>query len=321
MNNDTQTWLITGAAGFIGSHLTFDLLKKGQKVIGLDNFYSGHKKNLGEVLDNPNFTMIEGDIRDLQICKEASKGVTYILHHAAIGSVQKSIEDPIYVDNVNNAGFINILSAAKESNINRVIYASSSATYGNEKEIEQRSEGEVMSPLSPYAASKCANELYAYAHTTTQGIEAIGLRYFNIYGSRQDPNGAYAAVIPKWINAMLENEDISIYGDGKNIRDFCFVGDVVQANIQAAQCVYPNKGHVFNVATGNGISLNELFNMLKSITGYTKSPIYKPHRPGDIVRSRANIQKAKDCLDFIAKVKIEEGLEETVQWYRNQKNV
>lgn len=320
MNNETHTWLVTGVAGFIGSHLARHLIADGHTIVGLDSFCIGHKKNLQKIEQSSRFTLIEGDIRHMETCVEASNGADYILHHAAIGSVQKSLENPSYVDSVNNSGFINILNAAKHNSVKRVVYASSSAVYGNEKHLEKRAETETMSPLSPYAASKCANELYAETYSATLGVESIGLRYFNIFGPNQDPNGAYAAVIPKWIDAMLKDQDILIFGDGQNIRDFCFVGDVVQANINAAKCSYPKEGSVFNIATGNSISLNELFDMLKSITGYSKSAIYKPPRAGDIVRSKANIQKAVSELNFQAKVKIKQGLQETVEWYKAQRN-
>ena len=319
MNNEHKRWLVTGAAGFIGSHLACHLVGIGHHVVGLDDLSSGHIKNLESIKDSPNFSLIEGDIRNQDACMNACDGVDYVLHHAAIGSVQKSIEAPKFVDDVNNGGFINILLAAKEKGVRRVVYASSSAVYGHEKEEVERIETERFDPLSPYASSKCANELYAKSLGETHGVETIGLRYFNIYGPRQDPNGAYAAVIPKWIGAMLRQEPIEVYGDGEAVRDFCTVADVVRANMAAVNTEH--SGEVYNIATGAGTSLNDLFDRLKKITNYAHDPIYKEPRLGDIKRSRASVFKAKQELDFSADTTLEDGLREAVNWYKVHNDV
>lgn len=319
MNNEYKRWLVTGAAGFIGSHLACYLVDFGHHVVGLDDLSSGHIKNLESIKDSPNFSLIEGDIRHHDICMNACDGVDYVLHHAAIGSVQKSIEAPKFVDDVNNGGFINILLAAKQNDVRRVVYASSSAVYGHEKEEVERIEAERFDSLSPYASSKCANELYAKSLGETHGIETIGLRYFNIYGPRQDPNGAYAAVIPKWIGAMLRQEPIEVYGDGEAVRDFCAVADVVRANMAAVNA--ERDGGVYNIATGTGTSLNDLFRHLKKITNYKYDPVYKKPRLGDIKRSRANIDQAKKELGFCADTALEDGLRDAVTWYKEHNDV
>lgn len=314
MNNEYKRWLVTGAAGFIGSHLACYLVGLGHQVVGLDDLSSGQIKNLKTIIDNSNFSLVEGDIRDEDVCMNTCSGVDYVLHHAAIGSVQKSIEMPKLVDEVNNGGFLNILLAAKENGVRRIVYASSSAVYGHEKENVKRIETELFNPLSPYASSKCANELYAKSLSETHGVATTGLRYFNIYGPRQDPTGAYAAVIPKWIGAMLRQEPIEVFGDGEAVRDFCPVGDVVRANIAAINSA--TSGEVYNIATGVGTSLNELFYRLKVITNYAHEPIYKEPRPGDIKRSCANIYHAKQDLGFSTNTTLEDGLREVVNWYK-----
>ncbi len=310
-------WLVTGVAGFIGSHLAQELLLFGQKVVGLDNLSSGKISNIDHIKDNPNFTFIEGDIRDSKICEKACKGVDYILHHAAIGSVKKSIEDPVLVDQVNNGGFINILLAAHKQGVERVVYASSSAIYG-EKGDGLRHESELPEPLSPYAVSKCANEHYARALSNTHDIETVGLRYFNIYGSRQDPNGAYAAVIPKWINSMLKCEAIEIFGDGKTMRDFCYVADVVKANILAATSdICKGDSPVYNIASGQSTTLNELFSSIKEAVNYKGDATYKDFRAADIRVSCADISKAQTELGFKPSVTFKDGLAGAVRWYIN----
>ena len=309
-------WLVTGVAGFIGSHLAESLLSQGQKVIGLDNLSSGKIGNIAHIKSNHNFSFIEGDIRDYKTCADASKGADYILHHAAIGSVMKSIEDPVLVDQVNNGGFINIMLAASNSGVKCVVYASSSAIYG-EKGGGKRHESEMLQPLSPYAASKCANEHYAAALSNSFGVNAVGLRYFNIYGARQDPNGAYAAVIPKWINAMLVGENIEIFGDGESVRDFCYIGDVVQANILAATGSHKLGGNaVYNIASGQKTTINELFLYLKKSTGYELNAAYKDFRISDIRISCADISKAQKDLGFKPSVTFQDGLADTVRWYK-----
>ncbi|PJB69201.1 MAG: LPS biosynthesis protein WbpP [Alphaproteobacteria bacterium CG_4_9_14_3_um_filter_47_13] len=308
-------WLVTGVAGFIGSHLAESLLDLGQVVRGLDDLSSGHLKNIGSFAAHKNFTFIKGDICDEVLCREACAGIHYVLHHAAIGSVVKSLENPALVDRVNNGGFLNILVAAREAGVRRVVYASSSAVYG-EGSLAARHEGERPQPLSPYAVTKCANELYATVTAQTCKLETAGLRYFNIYGARQDPEGAYAAVIPKWIGAMTRGEPIEIYGDGETIRDFCFIGDVAQANIRAALSVQNTENPVYNIAGGVAVTLNDLFAQLKTLTGYDADPVYKDFRAADIRVSRADISKARQELGFAPAVALEAGLRRTVEWYR-----
>lgn len=311
-------WLVTGVAGFIGSHLAEGLLARGQKVTGLDNLSFGHKKNI-EFLSG-DFTFIKGDICDVEVCERACKDIDYVLHHAAIGSVVKSFEDPDFVDRVNRVGTFNIMMAAHENNVNRVVYASSSAVYGEKDEATLRNETETLAPLSPYAEGKCANEASAKKLYEEFGLESVGLRYFNIYGSRQDPNGAYAAVIPKWVNAMLQNEKIEIYGDGQSVRDFCYIDDVVQANISAATADldFSSSSLVYNIASGNGTNLNSLFSLLKEITEYKLEPQYTTPRTGDIKISQANISLAKQALEFAPSVSMKDGLKQVVKWCQGQ---
>ena len=313
-------WLVTGAAGFIGSHLAQQLLFQGQHVVALDNLESGCMANLQDISNYENFTFIKGDIRDLKTCEEASKGIDYILHHAAIGSVVRSVEEPIYVDQVNNTGFINILMAAQSQNVKRTVYASSSAIYGERGGEDARTEDDCPNPLSPYAVTKCANEQYAAVLSQTYGIAVTGLRYFNIYGPRQDPAGAYAAVIPKWINSMLLGHPIEIYGDGSTVRDFCYIDDVVKANIRAALSLGSNnKSAVYNVGSGASNSLNELFYHLKSETNYDGEASYKPFRAADIKVSKADIFNIKNQLGFEPSISIQQGLARTVKWYKGKR--
>lgn len=317
-----NSWLITGVAGFIGSHLANELLLTKQKVIGLDNLSSGKMQNISSFIDHPNFTFIEGDIRDFELCVSACENIDYILHHAAIGSIKKSIENPVLIDQVNNGGFINILLAAHQQNIKKIIYASSSAIYGDKDESIQRHEHELLAPMSPYAASKCANEHYAQSLTITHNLKTVGLRYFNIYGPRQDPDGEYAAVIPKWINTMLRGKELSVFGDGSTTRDFCHIKDVVQANILAALNDEAKQSHQFyNIAMGQGTTLNELFAILKEHIAYDCSVNHLPFRNGDIKISCADISYAKNNLGFAPSVLLNEGLRQTVEWYRLQLDV
>lgn len=311
LKDKKKTWLVTGGAGFIGSHIAKTLLAHNQSVRILDDLSSGFEKNLKTAQSIDNLTFIKGDIRDAQDCVKAIEGAEIILHHAAIGSVQKSIEDPVFVDGVNNGGFINILEAARAGGIEKVIYASSSAVYGDKDENKLRSETDILNPVSPYAETKSANERAA----ETSAVKTTGLRYFNIYGPNQDPNGAYAAVIPKWIHAMIENEDITIFGDGETVRDFCFIDDVVRANITAA---LTTTDPIINVATGHKTSLNDLFKELKSIIGYSKDPIYKDFRAADIKISLADTTRMKKNLAFNDLTPISEGLQKTVQWFKGQ---
>ena len=321
---EPRVWLITGIAGFIGSNLLEDLLSLGQTVVGLDNFSTGHRANLDEALAGnegaARFRMVEGDIRDLDTCRAACKGVDYVLHHAALGSVPWSINDPLETNFVNVNGFLNILVAAKEAGVSRVVYASSSAVYGDiadYPQVEERT-GRV---LSPYAASKATNETYAQAFQACYGLQTIGLRYFNVFGRRQDPAGAYAAVIPRWIDNLLHGRPCQIFGDGETTRDFCYVANVVQANVLAARAEVAATGEVYNVACAHSVSLNELFALLKDQVTLidpalrAATPTYESFRPGDIRFSCAAIEKARENLAFSPTHGVGDGIAEAFGWY------
>jgi len=321
-----KVWVVTGVAGFIGSNLLEELLKLGQKVVGVDNFSTGHRTNLDEVLAGPlessaNFRMIEGDIRDLDTCRAACEGADYVLHHAALGSVPWSMDDPLRTNAVNVDGFVNMLVAAKDAGIKRFVYASSSAVYGDTPDHPQL-EGKLGRPLSPYAASKTTNETYALAFQMSYGLQSIGLRYFNVFGRRQDPAGAYAAVIPRWIASLLRGERCRIFGDGETTRDFCHVANVVQANLLAATEEDENAtGHAYNVACAESVSLNRLFQMMRDHLAQSDPrfsqvvPQYDPFRPGDIRFSCASIEKARRMLSFAPTHDVAEGLAEALSWY------
>lgn len=304
-----RTWLVTGAAGFIGSHLSQVLLSLGQTVRGLDNFMTGRRAVAAMLAEAPGFRFVEGDIRDETICAAACDGVDFVLHHAAAASVPLSVEQPAFVDSVNSGGFINILSAAAQAGVRHVVYASSSAVYGDADGEAARHEREALRPLSPYAVSKCANELYAAALSGTHGVSCTGLRYFNIYGPRQDPEGAYAAVIPRWISLMKAGRPVEIFGDGETVRDFCFVGDAARANIAAALTGEGGAGsRIYNIAGGRKVTLNALFDRLKGICDYQAAPAYRPFRPADIRVSCASIEAARRDLGFAPTVGLDEGL-------------
>lgn len=315
-------FLITGGAGFIGSNLVEYLLKYGAgKVRVLDNFATGLRKNLEPFLINPNFELIEGDIRDLETCRTASKGIDFIFHQAALGSVPRSINDPITSNEVNVSGFLNMLVAAKDENVKRFTYAASSSTYGDSKDLP-KVENKIGKPLSPYAVTKYVNELYADVFSNLYGLELIGLRYFNVFGQRQDPNGAYAAVIPKFVSQLLDHESPVINGDGEFSRDFTYIDNVVQMNILSA--LTTNKeaiNQVYNVAYGERTTLNELIDNLKeNLAVYDKEVldvqvIYGPNRRGDIPHSLASIDKAKSLLNYTPRFSIETGLKEAVSYY------
>ena len=321
---DPKVWLVTGVAGFIGSNLLEALLALGQTVVGLDNFATGFRSNLDEALaangGQSRFRMIDGDIRDLDTCRRACAGVDYVLHHAALGSVPWSIDDPLATNSVNVDGFVNMLAAAKNAGVKRFVYASSSAVYGDSTEYPQF-EDMVGKPLSPYAASKATNESYAYAFESSYGFQAIGLRYFNVFGPRQDPSGAYAAVIPRWIDNLLTGTPCRIFGDGETTRDFCHVANVVQANILAATARDSATRHVYNVACARSISLNELFATLRdgiSEGGYSFMPVepqYEPFRAGDVRFSCAMIEKAREMLHFVPTHDVARGVAEALPWY------
>ncbi len=318
-----RTWLITGVAGFIGSTVLAQLLDLGQRVVGLDNFATGSRANLDDVLDgreSPAFRFIEGDIRRVDDCREACAGVDVVIHQAALPSVPMSIDDPLASHAVNVGGFLNVLSAARDAKVSRVVYASSSAVYGEASSVPV-TEDRIGQPLSPYAADKRTNEIYAQVWGRQFGLSCIGLRYFNVFGRRQDPNGAYAAVIPRWVEALLRDEPCYVYGDGETTRDFCHVSDVVQANLLAALAADSAVGEVYNVGCGAETSLNELFRMIRlGLAGFdgdlaSHEPVYEPFRPGDIRRSVADISKARRRLGFEPNVTVAEGLGEALEWY------
>lgn len=322
-----KTWLITGVAGFIGSNLLEKLLKLNQSVIGLDNFATGHQKNLDEVKKLvtvkqwSQFTFIEGDIRDISACQRAVEGVDYVLHQAALGSVPRSIADPITTNEVNITGFLNMLNAAKVEDVKSFTYAASSSTYGDHPALPKVEEN-IGNPLSPYAVTKYVNELYASVYARTFGFKTIGLRYFNVFGRRQDPNGAYAAVIPKWTNAMINGEDVTINGDGETSRDFCYVDNVVQMNLLAATASDESKNEVYNVAVGDRTTLNQLYFGIKEALNKSdfylmNELLYVDFRPGDVRHSQADINKSKTNLGYQPQYNINKGLDLAVKWYIN----
>ena len=321
---------MTGVAGFIGSNLLETLLKLDQRVIGLDNFATGHRANLDEVGNSTTsdqwrrFQFIEGDIRALSNCQAAAKQVDYILHQAALGSVPRSIEDPLLSNEANVMGSLNMLVAARDNGVKRFVYAASSATYGDHPALP-KVEDQIGRPLSPYAVTKYVNELYADVFGRCYGVQSIGLRYFNVFGPRQDPDGPYAAVIPKWVAAMIKNEPCQINGDGETSRDFCFVRNVVQANLLAATANSVEAiGQVYNVAVQTRTTLNQLFAMIrerllpdfKHLHDY--QPHYKPFRDGDVRHSEADISKAKKLLGYGPTHTVEVGLIEALDWYASQ---
>lgn len=319
-----KNWLITGCAGFIGSNLLETLLKLGQKVVGLDNFATGKKHNLTQVQhivgDDlwQNFRFIEADIRDAQACLDACAGIDYVLHQAALGSVPRSINDPIATNETNISGFLNMLVAAKEHKVSRFVYAASSSTYGDHPALPKQ-EANIGNPLSPYAVTKYVNELYSDVFSRCYGFNSVGLRYFNVFGPRQDPHGAYAAVIPKWTAAMIAGEEVAINGDGETSRDFCFVANAVQANILAALSA-PEKSEVYNVAVGDRTTLNTLFQSIAislQVEGvsYTKQPLYRDFRAGDVRHSQADITKARQELGYAPSHTIEQGIAVAMPWY------
>ena len=321
-----KIWLITGVAGFIGSNLLETLLKLNQNVVGLDNFATGHQYNLDEVqnLVKPeqwaNFKFYEGDIRNFEDCQTACAGVDYVLHQAALGSVPRSIADPITTNAANITGFLNMLTAARDAHVSSFTYAASSSTYGDHPALPKVEEN-IGKPLSPYAVTKYVNELYAEVFARTYGFKTIGLRYFNVFGKRQDPNGAYAAVIPKWTAAMIAGDDVFINGDGETSRDFCFIENTVQANILAATTQNDEaKNQVYNVAVGDRTTLNDLFNALKTALDengviYNKDPVYKEFRVGDVRHSQASVDKIVNLLNYSPTHKINDGIGLTMRWY------
>ncbi|MDM1335779.1 Vi polysaccharide biosynthesis UDP-N-acetylglucosaminuronic acid C-4 epimerase TviC [Acinetobacter pseudolwoffii] len=321
-----KTWLITGVAGFIGSNLLETLLKLNQNVVGLDNFATGHQHNLDEVqsLVKPeqwaNFKLYKGDIRNFEDCQTACAGVDYVLHEAALGSVPRSIADPITTNAANITGFLNMLTAARDAEVKSFTYAASSSTYGNHPALPKVEEN-IGKPLSPYAVTKYVNELYAEVFARTYGFKTIGLRYFNVFGKRQDPNGAYAAVIPKWTAAMIAGDDVFINGDGETSRDFCFIENTVQANILAATTQNDEaKNQVYNVAVGDRTTLNDLFKAIKASLNangvtYSKDPVYRDFRAGDVRHSQASVKKIEKLLGYNAEYKFLESIKFTIKYY------
>lgn len=320
-----KTWLVTGVAGFIGSNLLEKLLKLNQTVVGLDNFATGHQHNLDEVkglvseAQWDRFSFIEGDIREPNACQQAVQGVDYVLHQAALGSVPRSIADPLTTNAANITGFLNMLDAARQEEVKSFTYAASSSTYGDHPALPKVEEN-IGNPLSPYAVTKYVNELYAGVYARTYGFKTIGLRYFNVFGRRQDPNGAYAAVIPKWTAAMINGEDVFINGDGETSRDFCYIDNVVQMNILAATAQDEAKDGVYNVAVGDRTTLNDLFYAIKNALNENSvevdaEPIYREFRAGDVRHSQADISKANVSLGYKPKFKISDGIFNAIKWY------
>jgi UDP-N-acetylglucosamine/UDP-N-acetyl-alpha-D-glucosaminouronate 4-epimerase len=328
-----KTWLVTGVAGFIGSNLLEALLRLGQKVAGLDNFETGHRQNLDSVRDAvgddawKEFRFIEGDIRNLYDCRKVCAGVDYVLHQAALGSVPRSLEDPITSNASNIDGFLNMLVASRDAGVGRFVYAASSSTYGDHPDLP-KVEDKIGRPLSPYAVTKLVNELYADVFARAYGMQSIGLRYFNIFGRRQDPNGAYAAVIPKWTAALLHGEPVYINGDGETSRDFCYIDNAVQANLLAATADHPDAANqVYNVAVGDRTSLNQLFDNIRGslakrfphLAGV--EPIHRDFRLGDVRHSMADISKAERLLGYAPTHRLKEGLREAMAWYVSEDGI
>ncbi len=322
---EPKTWLITGVAGFIGSNLLETLLKLNQNVVGLDNFATGHQRNLDEVQSVvgealwKNFRFIQGDIRDGGVCAVAVKGVDYVLHQAALGSVPRSIADPITTNAANITGFLNMLQAAKEEGVASFTYAASSSTYGDHPALPKIEEN-IGNPLSPYAVTKYVNELYAGVYARTYEFKTIGLRYFNVFGQRQDPDGAYAAVIPKWTASLIKGEEVFINGDGETSRDFCFIENTVQMNILAATAPDKAKDEVYNVAVGDRTTLNDLFDavkdaLIKNNVNVSIEPTFRDFRGGDVRHSQADISKAQNALGFSPEFRITEGIDKAMPWY------
>lgn len=320
-------WLVTGVAGFIGSNLLEALLKLNQRVVGLDNFSTGYQHNLDQVKATvspaiwANFTFHQGDIRSLQDCQKACENIDFVLHHAALGSVPRSIEDPIQTNESNISGFINMLVASRDANVKRFVYAASSSTYGDHPDLP-KIESVIGRPLSPYAVTKYVNELYADVFARCYDTQSVGLRYFNIFGPRQDPNGAYAAVIPQWIAALIQNKTLKINGDGETSRDFCFVENVIQANILSALTEEPTAiNQVYNIALNERTSLNQLYSMMCKLLIdefphlQNHQPTYVDFRQGDVRHSQADISKAMNLLGYAPTHRIDKGLEAAMDWY------
>lgn len=315
-NLKSSQFLITGGAGFIGSHIVEYLLTYGAgKVRVLDNFSTGSLNNIKEFLDHPSFELLQGDIRDLNTCIKAVEGIDYVSHQAALGSVPRSIDDPITSNEVNVSGFLNMLVASQKSAVKKMVYAASSSTYGDSPDLP-KVEDKIGNPLSPYAITKFVNELYAGVFSRQYGFHTIGLRYFNVFGPRQNPKGPYAAVIPLFIMSALKNESTFINGDGETSRDFTFVENAVQANIKGLLSTGIEEHQVMNIAFGERTTLNQLWDNIISMTGMDLKPNYRDFRAGDVKHSLASISKAKDLLGYEPKVSVKEGLKLSIDWYK-----
>jgi len=319
-NINQYSFLITGGAGFIGSNIVEYLLKYGaKKVRVLDNFSTGSHENIKSFKDNPSFELIEGDIRDIEVCRKAVEGINFVSHQAALGSVPRSINDPITTNEVNVSGFLNMLVAARDAQVKRFIYAASSSTYGDHPGLP-KVEDKIGNPLSPYAVTKYVNELYASVFSKTYDFHTIGMRYFNVFGPRQNPNGPYAAVIPLFIEAALKKEAPTINGDGETSRDFTFVENAVQANIKAMLADDITKHEVINIAFGERTTLNQLWGKINHITGISISPLYQNERKGDVKHSLADISKATEMIGYKPNFSVMDGLEIAVEWYERNLN-
>lgn len=325
LREQPRRWLVTGCAGFIGSNLVETLLAAGQEVVGLDNFATGHRHNLDEVERNvgedawSRFRFIEGDVRDIEVCHGAVRGVDHVLHQAALGSVPRSLEDPVTTNEVNIGGFLKMLVAARDAGVRSFVYAASSSTYGDHPGLP-KVEDRIGKPLSPYAVTKYVNELYADVFARAYGTPSVGLRYFNVFGRRQDPKGAYAAVIPRWIAAMIRGEEVVINGDGETSRDFCYIENVVQANVLAALAAPEALNQVYNVAYGGRTTLNQLFGYLAETLAdhgvkYDHPPRHGDFRPGDVRHSQADVTKARTLLGYAPQYDIRAGLQAAMPWY------
>ena len=315
--------LVTGGAGFIGSNLCDALLERGSEVVCLDNFLTGRRENIEHLLNQPKFTLVEGDIRDVEACRRAITGCTHVCHQAALGSVPRSVEDPSTTNAINISGNLNVLIAAQEAGIQRFVFASSSSVYGSDQTMP-KIEHKTGVPLSPYAVTKMVNESYAQVFHQTHGMETIGLRYFNVFGRRQDPEGQYAAVIPKFVESILQFESPVVFGDGEQTRDFTYIDNVVQMNLNALSTTnHEAFGEIFNVACGSRISINELFFTIRELLSkfdqslHTVEATYTGERPGDIRHSLADISKAQSHLNYIPAHNCQQGLEEAMDWYWN----
>lgn len=310
-------YLVTGVAGFIGSHLLENLLKEGHDVVGLDNFLTGHRKNIEPFLND--FEFIEGDIRDLSTCQKACQGIDYVLHQAALGSVPRSVADPLTSHTINTTGTLNMLVAARDNEASGFVFAASSSYFGNTPTLP-KTDDMPPCPLSPYAVTKVTCEHYMKVFSHVYGLPTVGLRYFNIFGPRQDPNGPYAAVIPKFVDILLDGRAPTIDGDGGQTRDFTFIENVVHANFNAAKFAERASGNIMNIACGDRIDLNLLYNIITEHLGLDTRPIYGPPRVGDVRDSLADISLAKELIDYHPKVDLREGLKRTVAWFVEQHN-